>query len=103
MVKLLHRNIVLEVRMSRIKQLALISSLLFCSYQPGYSQTYEGRECSDDCSGHKAGYEWAAENDITDEDQCDGNISSFREGCEAYVENPDRLDTEYDDDGNFIE
>lgn len=43
-------------------------------------------ECTEDCSGHEAGYEWAAENDITDPDDCGGKSQSFMEGCEAYAE-----------------
>lgn len=42
--------------------------------------------CTDDCSGHDAGYEWAEEREITDPDDCGGNSQSFIEGCEAYAE-----------------
>ncbi|MGA0607964.1 hypothetical protein ACO2Q0_18395 [Phenylobacterium sp. VNQ135] len=42
--------------------------------------------CTDDCSGHGAGYEWAQENDITDPADCNGNSDSFVEGCEAFAE-----------------
>lgn len=45
-----------------------------------------GYDCTDDCSGHEAGYDWAARNDITDERDCDGESRSFNEGCQAYVE-----------------
>jgi hypothetical protein len=38
-----------------------------------------------DCSGHEAGYEWAEENGIEDESECDGNSESLIEGCLAYV------------------
>lgn len=48
--------------------------------------TFHGYECTDDCSGHEAGYEWAEDNDIADEADCDGNSNSFNEGCQAYVE-----------------
>lgn len=44
------------------------------------------RGCTDDCSGHDAGYEWAEEHDITDADDCTGNSQSFVEGCEERVE-----------------
>lgn len=47
---------------------------------------FRGYDCTDDCSGHEAGYDWAARNDITDERDCDGNGQSFNEGCQAYVE-----------------
>ena len=49
-------------------------------------QTFMGYECTEDCSGHEAGYEWAENNDISDVDDCGGNSNSFIEGCQAYVE-----------------
>lgn len=65
-------------------------------------QTYGGYECTDDCSGHKAGFEWAQQNDIQDESDCEGSSSqSFAEGCKVYVENPGR-NADYDDDGEFL-
>jgi hypothetical protein len=48
--------------------------------------TFHGYNCLEDCSGHKAGYEWAEENEIDDIDYCDGYSNSFIEGCMAYVE-----------------
>ena len=48
--------------------------------------SYAGYGCTVDCSGHEAGYEWAAERDITDPDDCGGNSWSFIEGCRAYAE-----------------
>ena len=58
----------------------------------GYEQstssrdTFMGYNCTDDCSGHEAGYEWAEENGITDPNECGGNSWSFEEGCQAYAE-----------------
>ena len=51
----------------------------------GYN-TFHGYECDEDCSGHEAGYNWAEENDISDEDSCIGKSESFIEGCIIYVE-----------------
>ena len=51
----------------------------------GYS-SFNGYECTEDCSGHEAGYEYAEENGISDEYDCDGNSNSFNEGCISYVE-----------------
>lgn len=50
--------------------------------------TYNGYECTDDCSGHEAGYEWAEEHGITqdDVDNYSGNSSSFQEGMQSYVD-----------------
>ncbi len=42
--------------------------------------------CSSDCSGHEAGYQWAARLDITEHADCGGNSNSFIEGCMEYVE-----------------
>jgi hypothetical protein len=51
----------------------------------GGTPSLHGQECTEDCSGHQAGYDWAEENDINDVDDCDGNSESFNEGCESYV------------------
>jgi len=50
------------------------------------SQTFNGYECTDDCSGHEAGYNWAEEKGITDPSDCGGNSNSFIEGCQSYAE-----------------
>lgn len=42
-------------------------------------------DCTDDCSGHEAGFAWAQEHDITDESDCGGKSMSFIEGCEAFA------------------
>lgn len=41
--------------------------------------------CTQDCSGHEAGFQWAQDNDATDSSDCGGNSQSFIEGCEAFV------------------
>lgn len=48
--------------------------------------SFNGYECTEDCSGHEAGYEWAEKNEISDEDDCDSKSDSFTEGCVSYVE-----------------
>jgi hypothetical protein len=65
-------------------------------------QYFHGDLCTDDCSGHQAGYDWAMENDITDPGDCDGNSTSFIEGCEAYA-NEIGMDEEYPDDYGYPE
>lgn len=42
-------------------------------------------DCTDDCSGHEAGFEWAKENDIDERGDCESYNQSFIEGCETYV------------------
>lgn len=49
--------------------------------------------CSSDCSGHEAGFEWARDHDVTDASECSGDSDSFVEGCEAFAEA--RLQTAY--------
>ena len=43
-------------------------------------------QCTIDCSGHVAGYVWAEQNGIGDEDDCSGLSLSFVEGCKKYAE-----------------
>jgi hypothetical protein len=50
------------------------------------SLTWHGYNCTEDCSGHEAGYDWAERKGIDDVADCGGNSQSFIEGCEAYVE-----------------
>lgn len=55
----------------------------------GSPYAYSGRSystpCTDDCSGHDAGYDWADNNAITHPDECGGNSQSFIDGCEDYA------------------
>ena len=51
-----------------------------------HDRTYAGFNCTVDCSGHEAGYRWAEQHSIDDEDYCpDGDSESFYQGCIAYV------------------
>jgi len=71
------------------------------------THTFGGYECTDNCSGHKAGYKWAEAKGVSDEEQCEGilvtapNRTSFYQGCKVYVEDPSRGADE-DDDGDEI-
>ncbi len=51
-----------------------------------HANDFKGYPCTEDCSGHEAGYEWAEDKGITDSSDCGGNSNSFIEGCEAYAE-----------------
>lgn len=51
--------------------------------QPQPDSEFRGYNCTDDCSGHKAGYNWALKKGITDPEQCGGRSMSFVEGCRA--------------------
>lgn len=48
--------------------------------------TFGDYGCTEDCSGHEAGYEWAEAHGIEDPDECGGNSWSFEEGCREYAE-----------------
>jgi hypothetical protein len=53
----------------------------------GAAAQYSGQHgCTQDCSGHNAGYAWAEHQDIQDPDDCDGDSQSFIEGCQDYAE-----------------
>jgi hypothetical protein len=63
--------------------------------------TFGGNDCTEDCSGHAAGYRRAEENGVTVASDCGGNSQSFIEGCETYADDPSR-GAEEDDQGNEI-
>jgi hypothetical protein len=86
----------------RLVNAALIGCVSLWATAASAQQTFGGYECTEDCSGHKAGYEWAERNNITDASDCNGNSNSFNEGCETFVEDPYRGADE-DDDGNEID
>jgi hypothetical protein len=48
-----------------------------------------GLNCTVDCSGYDAGYEWAKQRDIDDDDYCPDGNKSFYEGCAAYANETD--------------
>lgn len=76
--------------------MALLVSVLGNS--PTFADTFNGYGCTDDCSGHQAGYEWAEENEIDDEGSCDTESQSFNEGCQSFVEGGSGIASSDDDD-----
>ena len=50
-----------------------------------YSDSWGTGDCTSDCSGHEAGYDWADENGVCDEYFEGGNSDSFNEGVQAYA------------------
>ncbi len=50
------------------------------------SDTFHGYDCTDDCSGHEAGYQWAEDKGLSSGDECDTPSNSFNEGCQAYID-----------------
>lgn len=55
--------------------------------------------CTQDCSGHAAGFEWARDHGVTDVAECSGDSQSFVEGCEAYAEALDTAAEEQVEEG----
>ncbi|MES9948977.1 MAG: hypothetical protein ABW118_08465 [Candidatus Thiodiazotropha sp.] len=53
---------------------------------PTNAADFHGYPCTQDCSGHKAGYAWAEKKYITKRENCGGKSNSFIEGCYAWVE-----------------
>jgi hypothetical protein len=68
----------------------LLAVVLCLSTSLASAATFKGYQCTQDCSGHKAGYEWAMKKRITDKSNCTGNSQSFREGCYAWVDEQKR-------------
>ena len=54
------------------------------------SQSYEQEngsgDCTSDCSGHDAGWQYAKEHELSDASQCTGDSDSFVAGCKSYIE-----------------
>lgn len=75
--------LVLNCHMGRLT--LAVAALIFSSGL-AQAQTFKGYPCTEDCSGHEAGYEWAERKGIADESDCNGNSNSFNEGCQAWVE-----------------
>jgi hypothetical protein len=90
-----------------MRRILIVGVIIFAA-TPSIARTFGGYECTVDCSGHKAGYEWAEARGITDEARCEAILrrwpkrNSFYEGCLAYVEDPARGADE-DDDGDDID
>lgn len=88
----------------RVCTLAFAITATIAFAQTGYAQdrTFGDFDCTDDCSGHAAGYNWAQQHSIEDEGNCpEGNSQSFHEGCIAYTRDPS-LDPDSDNEGHAV-
>ena len=84
-----------------MKSAYLLMALLLTS-TAATAKTFGDYDCTSDCSGHEAGYEWASKQDITEDYECGGNSNSFVEGCRAFVEdNADDDSAIGDDDSGY--
>lgn len=95
--------------MLRIFQAAAIAiigvSASLASVQTLRAEDFHGYDCTEDCSGHQAGYDWAEQNNVGNASDCGGNSQSFTEGCEAYANEhnddvPSQSDNDNDDQSN---
>ncbi|MCM2460683.1 hypothetical protein HGO40_09310 [Pseudomonas sp. CG7] len=76
--------------------IVLVMLVLGCAISS--AATFDGYQCQGDCSGHQAGYDWAEQNDIDDEDSCDTPSQSFNEGCQSFVEGGSGIASSDDDE-----
>ena len=60
-----------------------VSARIYTAYTQ--DRVIAGLNCTVDCSGYDAGYKWAKQRDIDDDDYCPDGNKSFYEGCAAYV------------------
>jgi hypothetical protein len=89
-------------RISRSATIAIIGIAAFFTSVPMLqAEDFHGYDCTDDCSGHQAGYDWAEQNSVGSASDCGGNSQSFTEGCEAYAnEHNDDAASQSDDDND---
>ncbi len=86
----------------RTVALAIFLSFALIHSTSAQDRTFGDFDCTDDCSGHSAGYKWAKKHSIETEDNCpEGNSQSFHEGCIAYTRDPS-LEPDSDDNGNAV-
>jgi hypothetical protein len=71
-----------------------VSARVYTAYS--HDREIAGLNCAVDCSGYDAGYEWAKQRDIDDDDYCPDGNESFYEGCAAYVVNSSGAANEID-------
>ena len=60
------------------------------------ARSWAGLSCIVDCSSYDAGYRWAKQRGIDDDDYCPAGNKLFYEGCVAYVVEPYRTPYEAD-------
>lgn len=70
-----------------MKNIALLLALMLLVPGAVAAAEFHGYPCTKDCSGHKAGYDWAKKKNITDPADCHGRSQSFVEGCRAFTQN----------------
>jgi len=74
-----------ELELWGIDSIAGCTEYVENNYLDGQDLYFGDYVCTDDCSWHEAWYDWAEENGIDDEYNCDGKSNSFNEWCLEYV------------------
>ena len=64
-----------------------VSARIYTAYTQ--DRVIAGLNCTVDCSDYDAGYKWAKQRDIDDDDYCPDGNKSFYEGCAAYANETD--------------
>jgi hypothetical protein len=49
------------------------------------TENFSNHSCTENCTGHEAGYAWAEQQGVTDPNDCGGESNSFLEGCMVYA------------------
>ncbi|WP_256352634.1 hypothetical protein [Pseudomonas sp. PDM31] len=63
-----------------------------------FADKFDTYKCTDDCSGHQEGYDWAKEEGVDDEESCSDASQSFNEGCRSFVHGGSGVITPVDED-----
>jgi hypothetical protein len=71
-----------------------VSARIYTAYTQ--DRVIAGLNCTVDCSGYDAGYKWAKQHDIDDDDYCPDSNKSFYEGCADYVDDSSGVANETD-------
>jgi len=92
------KHIVAAVRAFALA-LAVFSTFALTQLASSEDRSFGDFDCTDDCSGHAAGYKWADQHSVDGEEDCpSGNSQSFHEGCVAYTRDPGHGAEEDDND-----
>jgi hypothetical protein len=83
-------RLVTSAKELRQRLVAALAAITLVACEAGSGKTFKGYECTQNCSGHQAGYEWAQEQGIGDPDACGGDSESFTKGCQAAAEESQR-------------
>lgn len=73
------------IRQNALLLVCLILSSSAFAQSSDEKPDFKGVACTKDCSGHRAGYDWAQTKGITEKIGCRGRSKSFVEGCLIYV------------------